>query len=589
MRLHLPHLIQDRQYLRDGGDILLATPVQTLNLPDDGLFGDGPVHPRVAVVDLDAETHRLRPPTRFLPQAVGKTVSAYDLAGGPLDADSPLESFESDDFLRLNPFATVLKTLQFFESKEILGRPVRWAFPSEQLLIVPRAGEMKNAFYDRATGSLQFYHHPAAGGHTVYTALSHDIIVHETTHAILDGLAPDLYHASNPQSLALHEALADLSAITQTLLNEMIVFSLDAISSSTVDPLEALSRLAEEFGADVRLPEGARHINGASFLRRLKNDRGLGPDRTGTAGSSAADALDHAAVPLSSDPHALSQVLSGAVYAVFEMRMRNTHRSGDFFAGLEAEFCPAARRVARIVFRALDYLPPGEAGFVDYGRAFLNAAAATYKRPQLEQRALIGEFVRRRIVSDPAELESAPPADFRLDPVEIDRLAADPAALEKFAREHREALGIPAEADFEALDPVQAHRALKSNPAAKTSREMIFRFRWTETETHDLGASLPRTWSTTHGTALAVNGSGAVLSLLTTAPERSAGRAAPDRASARFAMLRRWAAEGRLVLEEAALGPDGRPRSDAVLLKIDGGVARAVGGGRTLHIARDFE
>jgi hypothetical protein len=432
---------------------------------------------------------------------------------------------------------------------------------------------MKNAFYDRSTGSLQFYHHPAAGGHTVYTALSHDIIVHETTHAILDGLAPDLYHASNPQSLALHEALADLAAITQTLVNEMIVFSLDSLSSSTVDALEALSRLAEEFGADVRLPEGA------GFLRRLKNDRGLGP--TGTAGSPAADALDHAAVPLPSDPHALSQVLSGAVYAVFEMRMRNTHRSGDFFAGLEAEFCPAARRVARIVFRALDYLPPGEAGFVDYGRAFLNAAAATYKRPQLEQKALIGEFVRRGIVSDPAELESAAPADFRLDPVEIDRLAADPAALEKFAREHRETLGIPAGADFEALDPVQAHRALKSNPAAKTSRETIFRFRWRETEQYDLGPSLPGAWSIVRGTTLVLDDAGKILSMLTT----DTGRAAPDRASSRSAMLSRWAAEGRLVPEEAALGPDGRPRSDAVLLRIDGGVARAEGGGRTLHIA----
>jgi hypothetical protein len=576
-RVDLLHLIQDRQYLRDDGDILLATPVQTFSARDDGGFRDGPVHPRVAVVDLDAETNRLRPPTRFRPQAIGRTVSAYQLEGPPLDADSAIEDFEIDDFIRLNPFATVLKTLALFESPEILGRRIPWAFPSEQLLIVPRAGEMRNAFYDRSTGSLQFFYHHGAGGYTVYTALSHDIIVHETTHAILDGLHPDLYHASNPQSLAIHEALADLAAITQTLLNDMIVFSLDSISSTNVDAFEALSLLAEEFGTDTRVPEGA------SFLRRLKNKRVLSLDD---------DSADELGLPNRSDPadpHALSQVLSGAVYAVFEMRMRNTKRSGDFLSGLEDVFLPAARRVARIVFRAIDYLPPGEASFIDYGRAFLNASAATYKRPQLEARTLAAEFVRRGIVSEPSELETAPHPGFAIDPGELDRLAADGQALETFARRNRAALGIPAGVDFETLVPAHARRALKSNPGVKTKRETIFRFRWRETETHDLGPSLPKTWSAARGTTLVVDESGDILSLLTTDPGHAAGRAAPDRASARSAMLKRWASEGRLVSETEAVGPDGRPRSDVVLMKIEGGAARAEGGGRTLHIARDFE
>jgi hypothetical protein len=568
-RVALPHLIQDRQYLRDGGDMLLSTPVQEFSALDDGHFRDGPVHPRLAVVDLDAERHTLRPPLRYRPRARGRTVSAYDLGGEAPDAHSSIGAFETDEFLKLNPFATALKTLYYFESPEILGRPVRWAFPSEQLLIVPRAGEMKNAFYDRESGSLQFYHHLGAGGFTVYTALSHDIIVHETTHAIVDAVAPDLYHASNPQSLALHEALADLSAITQTLINEMVVFSLDAISSSRLDPVEALSRLAEEFGTDTRVDVGA------SFLRRLKNRRSLRADDDSVDEFGAANRPDPA------EPHGLSQVLSGAVFAVFEQRMKRPagRRRGGTFATMEQTFCPAGRRVARIVFRALDYLPPGDAGFVDYGRAFLAAARSTYARSRLEQDTLIEEFVRRGIVDRPEDLEPPSLPGLALDRATTDRLRESAAARAEFARDHAAALNIPDGVDCEILPPVDAHRSLRSNPAAKRSRDTIFRFRWTETETHEVADRLPSTWAVARGTTLLVDHNGKVLSLLTTDPGTTA---------ARGALLTRWAEEGRLRARTERLGPDGCPLHDAVRLELTDGVAQTVGGGRTLHLARDL-
>jgi hypothetical protein len=584
-KVSLPHLIQDRQYLRDqslrgGGDILLATPIQYFQAPDDGRFGDGPVHPRVAVVDLDADRRILRPPLRFKPRAIGRTVSAYDLLGAELGPDSPIEAFESDEFLKLNPFATVIKTLAFFESPEILGRTIRWAFPSEQLLVVPRAGEMKNAFYDRASGSLQFYHHTSGEGFTVYTALSHDIIIHEATHAIVDGLLPDLYDSADPQSLALHEALADLSAITQTLINEMIVFSLDSISSSGIDTADVLSRLAEEFGSDSRTDQGA------SFLRRLKNDRTLRPD------DDSVDELGTPNRPRAAEPHALSQVLSGAVYAVFARRLEEplpTRRRDDLFAGLETSFCPSARHVARIVFRALDYMPPGEAGFVDYGRAFVAAARATYRRVGLEREVLADELVRRGIVSNAADLEQPDSPDLRLDAARVERLRADRRALAKLARDHAGELGLPAGGEVELLEPVRAERSLRSNPGAKRKPETVFRFRWTEAERHDLGRGLPETWSVRRGTTLVVDADGKVLSLLTSDRGESAPAAAgrPSRRAGRAALLERWKAEGRLQLAADAVGPDGKPRRDAVLLELADGAARTVGGGRTLHLARD--
>jgi len=40
--------------------------------------------------------------------------------------------------------------------------------------------------------------------------LAHDIVAHETTHAILDGMQRRLSTASNPDVLALHEGFADM-------------------------------------------------------------------------------------------------------------------------------------------------------------------------------------------------------------------------------------------------------------------------------------------------------------------------------------------------------------------------------------------
>src|SRR5690606_4555919 len=94
-----------------------------------------------------------------------------------------------------------------------LGRHLAWGFdpPPEaerievagvegarinRLRIRPHAFRGPNAYYDESRGEICFGYYEAPQealgrtlpGETIFTALSHDVVVHEVTHALLDGL-----------------------------------------------------------------------------------------------------------------------------------------------------------------------------------------------------------------------------------------------------------------------------------------------------------------------------------------------------------------------------------------------------------------
>ena len=183
-------LPQDAGVRRDGRILTASVPVAYEDLEA------GPIGHRVQVVDYDASTQTLYRPAR-----VGEAGPAP-----PSDA----EILNDPAFHAQNVYALVMRTLARFE--QALGRRVAWGFPAHQLKVVPHAFEEVNAFYAREAQSLLFGYYRGANGLT-FMCLSHDIVVHETTHALLDGLRSRFMDPSSPDQAAFHEAFADIVAL----------------------------------------------------------------------------------------------------------------------------------------------------------------------------------------------------------------------------------------------------------------------------------------------------------------------------------------------------------------------------------------
>ena len=57
----------------------------------------------------------------------------------------------------------------------------------------------------------------------VFTCLSHDVIAHETTHAIVDGIREYFMEPTNIDVPAFHEAFADLAALFAHFTHEEVL------------------------------------------------------------------------------------------------------------------------------------------------------------------------------------------------------------------------------------------------------------------------------------------------------------------------------------------------------------------------------
>ncbi|HEX4301807.1 MAG TPA: hypothetical protein VHZ78_03385 [Rhizomicrobium sp.] len=450
----------------------------TVPVPSETL-APGPKGYRIQIVDFDSSDNRYYAP------AARPNEDRY------LRAHSTSALIADRDFHAQNTFGHVATTLAQFESA--LGRHVNWAFESgaHHIKVAPHAFLDANAFYSRRDEALCFgYFAIDAGGRAarardyVYTCLSADIVTHETTHAILDGLRRELMRPSTPDQPAFHEGFADIVALLSALSRpELLRLVLpvvhgkgrELIATADLAPgalrQSVLLGLAKQFGKTLAA-QNLMNRSATALRRSVEIDPKI--ENYGTLKNGEA--------------HVLGEIIVAALLNAFveiwyaRARTLDPVRSGyaDRDRAIE-DGSKAAQHLLHMAIRAIDYIPPINMTYPDYLTALL-----TVDRELTQGQR--GKFdYRTHIVACFARYGIAPVTDSSCwDPPKLPRnkrlcygysghaeMMWDREAIMRFLWENRAALGVSADA-LTAVNFVKP--SIRTGPDGLLLRETIVEY-----------------------------------------------------------------------------------------------------------------
>jgi len=262
--------------------------------------------------------------------------------------------------------------------RQALGRQPSWCFQrgahdqrATPLVVRTSVEGTRNAYYDSQRGELSFGSFVAdkrvtgrnMPGGRIHTVLQHDVVVHETAHALLDGMRAHFLAPTNPDVLAFHEAFADLIAVFQRFTYRDVVRAALQSARGEVTRATALVEVGKQFG------------DTTGMMRALRN--AIHPPST-----------EHAH---SVEPHERGQLLLAAVFDAFataytvrssRLIRLATGGSGLLPPGALPDLlldhltelaCKMAAQFLSICIRAIDYCPPVDLTFGEFLRAVITA------------------------------------------------------------------------------------------------------------------------------------------------------------------------------------------------------------------------
>lgn len=415
-------------------------------------------------------TVRVRWESNLAPGPVGRRFAVIDYDGGnrcyypPVDLDDPrilamggLDPSESDPrFHQQMVYAVASETVEKFEAA--LGRTIHWrraerpvgadaagataAHRADDIWVLklfPHAMQQANAFYSRDAQGIMFGYFRAAEdgdpgrnlpGQRIFTCLSHDIIAHEVTHAVVDGIRAFFTEPTNPDVLAFHEGFADVTALFlhfshNEALRDTIRSTGGRLYASELPPAAAAvdgnetkpssraeTRISDELRVRNPLIELAQQFGEASGMgRALRGALDVPPDP-----AAIRTRVD--------DAHFRGSILVAALFdAYFSTYLRaaadlfRIYRAGgrepgtaELPAALADLLTETAAKTADEFFqlcaRALDYCPPVDVTFGDYLRALVTASGDLRPEQRAVRQALMQAFRARGIHADTASFFS---------------------------------------------------------------------------------------------------------------------------------------------------------------------------------------
>jgi hypothetical protein len=351
---------------------------------------------------------------------------AADAVYAPVDLNDPdvlardgLAPAESNpQFHQQMVYSVIMTTIKNFE--KALGRLVMWS-PRihwvrgkvkydyvQKLMVFPHAFRDQNAYYSPDRKVLLFGYYKATPanaslylpGGIVYSCLSHDIVAHETTHALLDGTHSRYMESTHPDVPAFHEGFADLVALLQHFMYPEIVCNQIRKTRGNLEMESLLFQLAVEFGQSTGQMGALRDATGAvsdagHWLRRTPNTSDY---------NELLECHDRG--------NLLVATIFDAFLAIYKNRTADLLRigtggtgilpAGDIQADLVNRLADEAGRTAshvlNMVVRALDYCPPVDLNFGDFLRALITADVELVSDDDMHYRiAIINAFRKRGI------------------------------------------------------------------------------------------------------------------------------------------------------------------------------------------------
>lgn len=317
-----------------------------------------------------------------------------------------------------------IASLTYEAFRKSLGRQPGWAFDNldqnqpNRLTLAPFAlRQQANAYYDRARRKICFGYIITDDDDpnfppdkTIFTTLSSDVITHEVSHAILDGLRPYFIEPTSPDVPAFHEAFADLMAIFQRFnFRDFVRAQLRQVNGD-LSRSNFFGIIAPELGYIANKSTGVRyyiwkHAQEAKSLSEHESPESDEATKTMTE-------IDKSG----GSEHERGAVLAEAVFDAFVTTVQNrtkelmriatwgraSLRDDELSAELLEMLVSSVQKIAShfrtICIRAVDYCPPVDVTFGDYLRAIITADAVLVPNDPHGYREAIVDAFRRRMI-----------------------------------------------------------------------------------------------------------------------------------------------------------------------------------------------
>ena len=317
----------------------------------------------------------------------GETYRPLDLDGSEAPFQMGLQPSTTDPrFAQQMCYALTMATYEQF--RQALGRTPDFSFAAHdgdgdqvKLHVRPHARMEDNAYYDPDEGALffgyTFANRKTVGanqpGGIVFTSLSHDVIIHEMTHALLDGMRSQLMLPTNPDVDGFHEGFADLVALFQRFRYRPLVRrAIESMGGELTSAL--LIDIARQWGETTSAEDDKDRQQ--SPLRQAFKFKG-GPDEP---------VDEQGRYDPDLEAHDMGTVLLRAVFDAFRWVYANKtarlralappsgiRMPAELIDLLVIEAEKLAGQFLNILIRAVDYCPPVDLKLGEYLRAIVTA------------------------------------------------------------------------------------------------------------------------------------------------------------------------------------------------------------------------